>query len=141
MNNMNKMDTPEDQGRVAILAIDMRFLGELAPDAILPYQPSHWDGDVWVQPETRFNIKRLLDDLCVPSSWHIIQRQWSTGIWIEQWSGRLMIMLASDSFPVVPQGTIPPYVHPIIQMETMGNRHEMVFVCWDMHEVEGRQPA
>jgi hypothetical protein len=138
---VSEVDSAADQGRVAILAIDLRMLRQMAPGAILPYTDTHWDGDVWVQPETRFDIGALLRECSVPPSWHLVRRAWTRGVWIDPERGRLHILLASESFPVVREGTVPPYVTPIMQWVHGGNRSERVFVGWDMHEVMERSDA
>jgi hypothetical protein len=102
------------EGRVAILGIsyqDMRALG-VTERHLSSTLFGHWDGDDWVQPESRIPLRRLLDALCLPPSWEIVSRPHVPTVWTEPIYASLSILLTSLSFPRVPEGTIPPRIFP-----------------------------
>jgi hypothetical protein len=101
------------EGRVAILGIsyqDMRALG-VTERFLSPILFGHWEGDDWVQPESRIPLRRLLDALCLPPSWEIVSRSHIPTVWTEPAWAVISILLTSPSFPRVPEGTIPDTIH------------------------------
>lgn len=135
---MSEIDDAAEQGRVAILAIDFRALHALCGDAIDQDDRPRWEGDVWVEPEVRFNIGRLITECSVPPFWHIARRPFMPGIYVDPVAGRLCVLFASDSFPVTPQGMFPPHITPVFETIWQDDHQERVFSHWDMREVMER---
>lgn len=119
----------------AIIAVTL----SLFPHDAIVDAPGHWDGDVWVEPERRYNLGMLRNALELPDGWSFLKGPYPT-VWIDPLGNLLKIGVESDRFPDAPPGEMAPHIIPVYHVEygTDGTR-QTCFDGFDMHEVESLQ--
>jgi hypothetical protein len=131
------------EGRVVILRMswgDIRrlgteFFGQLR---VTNMASGHWDDEDWVQPEARIPLRVLVNVLCLPQSWQIVERPLIPTVWMDHWSrgGDLCLFMTSESFPVVPEGTIPPSIRLHFSVQFTEEGTSILYDGLDMSDVE-----
>jgi hypothetical protein len=116
----------------ACIAISLDFIPFIDGDVF-----GHWEENVWVEPERRYNFGETRQLLQIPESWQFVQDRKQPTVWVEFYRGEICIAVQSDEFPEVPQGQALPRIYVAVCVEIGDFRERrIVFDHFDMHEVD-----
>ena len=117
----------------ACIAISLDFIPHIDGDVF-----GHWEENVWVEPERRYNFGEIRQLLQIPGSWQFVQDRKQPTVWVNFVWGEIRIAVQSDEFPDVPQGQELPRIYIVAHSEETfpPYNHKYVFDHFDMPEVD-----